>query len=55
MQNELEVCSHCRLEFTYRLVDDIGLYVHWVDDWYLIDIVLIFEKRSFILFREVFR
>lgn len=52
---KLKVCAHCRSEFRFRINDDVGLYVHWVGDLYLIDIVLILEKRSLGLYHEVYR
>jgi hypothetical protein len=54
MQNELKICSHCGPEFFYRLIDDVGLYAHWGDGCYCVDVVLIFEKRSLILLRELY-
>ena len=52
--SEMFVCAHCRSEFLRRLSDDVGLIAHWVNDYYLVDIVLIFEKRSLTLYREVY-
>lgn len=39
-----------------RLSDDIGVVIHWVDDFYFFDVVLIVEgsKALPVLYREVY-
>ena len=50
------VCTHCRKNFAVRVSNDIGFYFHWVDNHYLIDVVLCFEVTRFVhvLYRMVF-
>ena len=50
------VCTHCRKNFAVRVSNDIGFYFHWVDNQYLIDVVLCFEVTRFVhvLYRMVF-
>jgi hypothetical protein len=58
MKAKLHLCSHCRRNFKYRVSEDTGLYAHWVDNFYLIDVVLLLGVDSRVLpvlFREVYQ
>ena len=55
LKDELQVCSYCRHDFKFRVSGDIGFKFHWVDNRYLIDVVLICENlQACVLCRFVY-
>jgi len=55
MSHDLMVCVHCRRPVAYRFTDvsyDVGLYFHWVKNWYFVDVVQFIEDKPWLLFRE---
>lgn len=51
----VDVCSDCRREKKICVSDlDVGFHFHWVDDYYLIDVVSFFEGCQFVLFSMVY-
>ena len=55
LKDELQVCSHCRHDFKFRVSDDIGFKFHWVDNLYVIGVVLLCENiQAFVLYRLVY-
>ena len=59
MSDCLEVCGHCRRSFMVRFRDftDVGFYFHWVDDYFLIDVVMFlegFRSKMHVLYSRVY-
>jgi len=56
MQNRFKICPHCRRNLNIRVGDGFGFHFHWVDDFYLIDVVLYFPdiRKVHVLYREVY-
>jgi len=57
MKNDsVKVCPHCRHDLSIRVSDDFGFRFHWVDDFYLIDVILCFLdiRKMHVLYREIY-
>lgn len=56
MNDYVDVCSHCRHEFRVDAIDDVAFYFHWLDDCFLVDVILRFEgcHVSLVLHRDVY-
>jgi len=52
LSHDLEFCVHCRRPVALRF-NGIGLYFHWVKNWYFVDVVQFIEGcKPLVLFRE---
>ena len=54
--DSLKVCAHCRHSFKLRATEDICFYAHWVDKYFLVDVLLIVEGYTVMcpLYQEVY-
>ena len=57
MNTDLKVCPHCHKDIIVRVSSNIGLAFHWVGDYFLVDVVLIFSKAlpMAVLYREAYK
>jgi len=58
MRSDLEVCPHSRRIVGVRASYDIGFVFHWVGNYFLIDVILVFGACRLIagnvLYRDVY-